>query len=63
MTKKHFAKELITIIASDIELGVSEKETVNKIAVLLDTLQPKDLARFSKWGTPEQKTTPENCWL
>lgn len=62
MTKKHFANELITIVQGNIEKGTSTKVTVEQISTLLNVLSPINKASFSKWGTPEQQTSPEECW-
>lgn len=62
MNKKHFANELITIVQGNLEKGVSTKVTVEQLSTLLSVLTPIDRASFSKWGNPEQQTSPEDCW-
>lgn len=62
MTKKHFVKELYKTVKINEEIGMMEKEILELVSGLLDAVQPKNPAKFSKWGKANQQTTPEDCW-
>jgi hypothetical protein len=58
MTKKHLAEQILQVVDN----ALDEREQLDGIIALLDTLEPKNIGQFAKWGHPEQKSTPENCW-
>lgn len=63
MTKKLLAAEIYSIVQTGKHSGLSEREIVEQIESLLDTLRPSNFKAFSEWGTPEQQSTPAECWI
>ena len=69
MTKRDLAKLIIEHIENVRFMKESEfsednikKEQIEGIESLLDTLEPKNRDRFSKWGNHNQQSTAGNCW-
>lgn len=63
MTKKILAATIYSVVENGNYSGLSEDEIVEQIESLLDTLRPANYATFCKWGTPEQQSTPAECWI
>jgi hypothetical protein len=62
MTKKILAKTIVEMIDNFRDVGDTETDVVAAVESLLDTLQPKEPKRFSKWGQPHEQSTVEECW-
>lgn len=63
MTQKEFCKQIIQMVDNcrDID-GLTDDELAERLTGLLEHLEPRDRVRFAKWGFPEQKSTPKECW-
>jgi len=63
MTKTHLAKTIVEMVDNFRDAGDTQSEIIEAVESLLDTLEPKDLEQFSKWGqNPDEKSTPAECW-
>lgn len=41
----------------------SDEEIQEKLESLLSVLEPMDLEKFAKWGTMQQQSKVEKCWV
>ena len=62
MTKDRLAKKIIEMIDNFRFVGDDEKEVLEAVNSMLDSLEPKDRGSFCKWGMSEDRSTPEDCW-
>lgn len=73
MTKRDLAEQILQYVENSVEL-ISEcddclatfddrNDVLDGIISLIDTLQPRDIEQFAKWGYPEQQSTAETCWI
>ncbi|SDS12973.1 hypothetical protein SAMN04487764_1521 [Gillisia sp. Hel1_33_143] len=58
MTKRNLAEQILETVYN----SENKQEGIDGIISLLDVLEPKNKERFSEWGYPEDKSTPEKCW-
>lgn len=63
MTKKELAKQLLQLVKDGIEEEYSDVEITDDIEVFIGCLEPRDRNAFANWGYPEQRSTPNECWI
>jgi len=62
MYKKRLAEKIIEIVDNFRFVGDSEKEVLEAVNSMLDSLEPKDRDNFCRWGMPEDRKSAEDCW-
>lgn len=62
MTKDSLAEQIYQTVDNGFHFVAPKEEIIEDIKTLLGTLEPKNRFSFSKWGKPDEQSTPEKCW-